>query len=88
VCVSMRACQCVRVIACVCPQVLYQYFVGVSSRQPFWKLDIPCGQLIVLVPRLFGFEERRVAVPRFGPAEVAAPAPAPAAAMHMASHWE
>lgn len=70
--------------------MLYQYFVGVSSRQPFWKLDIPYGQLILLVPRLFGFEERRVAVPGLAaaaPEEAAVPAGG-APALHMASHWE
>ena len=39
-------------------QVLYQYFVGVGSDVPFWKLDIPRGSVIQLVPHLFGFEER------------------------------
>ena len=40
-------------------QVLYQYFVGASSNLPFWKLKIPRGSVIQLVPHLFGFEERR-----------------------------
>ena len=71
-------------------QVLYQYFVGVSSRQPFWKLDIPFGHLTQLVPRLFGFEERRISVAgNSGVAaeEISAAGTGPAA-MHMASHWE
>ena len=71
-------------------QVLYQYFVGVSCRKPVWKLDIPFGQLIQLVPRLFGFEERRISVVGYGgPAteEPAATASCPSA-IHMSSHWE
>eukprot|EP00961_Rhodomonas_salina_P119508 1608286-Rhodomonas_salina.1 len=27
-------------------QVLYQYFVGATSKLPFWKLDIPRGSVI------------------------------------------
>jgi len=65
-------------------QVLYQYFVGVSSRQPFWKLDIPCGQVVQLVPRLFGFEERRIAVA----GSAGEGTEAAAGWMHMVSHWE
>jgi hypothetical protein len=65
-------------------QVLYQYFVGVSSRQPFWKLDIPCGQVVQLVPRLFGFEERRISVA----GSAGEGTEAAAGWMHMVSHWE
>lgn len=63
-------------------QVLYQYFVGATSKLPFWKLDIPRGSVIQLVPHLFGFEERRFSFrPDSGARKVDA-------AVHMASHWD
>ena len=72
-------------------QVIYQYFVGASSNLPFWKLNIPRGSVIQLVPHLFGFEERRFS---FRPEDVAAKQNASAehgqaqpATVHMASHW-
>lgn len=64
-------------------QVLYQYFVGTSSNLPFWKLNIPRGSVIQLVPHLFGFEERRFS---FGPETLDNPGQ-DAATVHMDSHW-
>ena len=71
-------------------QVIYQYFVGASSNLPFWKLNIPRGSVIQLVPHLFGFEERRFS---FRPEDVAKQnasaehGQAQPATVHMASHW-
>lgn len=65
-------------------QVLYQYFVGLGSDVPFWKLDIPRGSVIQLVPHLFGFEERRFSFKADAqPAQSEVPAPT----VHMVSHW-
>lgn len=64
-------------------QVLYQYFVGTSSNLPFWKLNIPRGSVIQLVPHLFGFEERRFS---FGP-ETLDHLGQDGATVHMDSHW-
>lgn len=33
-------------------QVLYQYFVGIGSEVPFWKLDIPRGSVIQVCVRV------------------------------------
>mmetsp|Transcript_13646 Transcript_13646/g.19859 ORF Transcript_13646/g.19859 Transcript_13646/m.19859 type:complete len:503 (+) Transcript_13646:3-1511(+) len=65
-------------------QVLYQYFVGASSNLPFWKLKIPRGSVIQLVPHLFGFEERRFS---FSPDAPPGDSVVSDAKVHMASHW-
>jgi len=62
-------------------QVLYQYFVGTSSNLPFWKLNIPRGSVIQLLPHLFGFEERRFSFRPDTHGEV------DDATIHMSSHW-
>jgi len=64
-------------------QVLYQYFVGVGSDVPFWKLDIPRGSVIQLVPHLFGFEERRFSFK----ADAQAVQNEGGHTIHMTSHW-
>ena len=75
--------------------MVYQYFVGVSSRRPFWQLNIPRGSVIQLVPHLFGFEERRFSFrqspgrdPGPGPGHEAPAAGQPPPSFHMVSHWE